>query len=240
MPTITPTIVEPVFLDRDTINAMYARYGIDPIGGGSQEGDENPDDGDQNDEGDGEGDLPPDLGDKGKEALKAERKAKAAALKRARELETELQTLRDAKTEADRLAQEAKDAKALEDGQAKELAQERGVKLAERETELAALTTKFNDLVSALKPEVDAAWNDVPEEIRAFYDGADDDVLAKRAFLAKSKPAIDRMNAEQDKQKEALRGFSNANRTPQPDHRAQNAGDDEAARQRQARTVSTI
>lgn len=181
--------------------------------------------------------MPDGLTDGGKAALKAERDARKQAAKEAREAKAELERLRAEKAEADRIKAEQDEAEAVKRGEFEKLATERAETIKVVTGERDSLKATLDSLITAIKPEIEAAWNDVPEEIRAFYDGGDDDVLAKRAFLAKSKPAIDRLNAEQEKKNAALKGFP---KTPQPDHRDMKPADDEAARKRQARTVSTI
>lgn len=134
-----------------------------------------------------------------------------------------------------RIAQAKRDAKAAADA---EIERKQGEEAAERERQKqiaagefesvkksleeerdgfkATATTaqeKLDALITAIKPDIDAAWKDIPDEIKSFYDGGDDDVLAKRAFLAKSKPALDKFTAQQNEQNDRFRKVPT---TPRP------------------------
>jgi len=196
-------------IDRDTIARLYAMYGLLPIGGGSQENDE----ADAADEPDEEGDLPADLGDKGKAALADERKAKRDAQKALKAAQAENEALKAKQAETDAAKAAADEAEAIKRGEFEALATSRAETITTLTGERDGLKAQLDTLIAAIKPDVDAAWQAVPDEIKGFYDGADDDTLAKRAFLAKSKPAIDRLTAANDKKNEAFKRFP---RTPQP------------------------
>lgn len=65
------------------------------------------------------------------------------------------------------------------------------------ESKVATLTTerdgfkkRYEDALAQIEPGVAAKWKDVPAEVVALYTGADDDPIAKAAFLAKSEPLI--------------------------------------------------
>ncbi len=86
-----------------------------------------------------------------------------------------------------------------------------------------------DDLRAVLMPTMDAQWTAIPDEIKAFYDGGDDDLIAKSKFITKSKPMIDKLTAQQNEKNEALRKVPT---TPRPNGNGQ--GDDAEARKAQA------
>lgn len=221
-------------VDPETIAALYARYGLMPIGGGSQEHDEQ--DGDEADDENDEQELPADLGDKGKEAIKAERKKARDATRRLRDAEAELQQLRDAQTEAERLKQEEADRLALENGEAKAVAEKRLTELQAVTGERDALKTRLDQALTLLASSVETEWNDTPESVRKLFKGNADDALDKKAFLTEHADLIKELTGKQDAIEQKFAAASRT-RTPTPDPTGKPTGDDEA-RKAQARTVS--
>lgn len=182
-------------------------------------------------------DAPPTGLDEGAKAVFAkEREARKQAAREARELKAELDALKAAKAADDAAKAAADEEAAIKRGEFEQIANERGATITTLTGERDGYKAQLDTLIAAIKPDVDAAWKAVPDEIKSFYDGADDDVLAKRAFLAKSKPAIDKLTAQQDEKNEAFKRFP---RTPQPNGNGRTA-DDDKARKAQGRTVSTI
>lgn len=136
---------------------------------------------------DPEGDKP--LGEKGEAALKAERDARKAAEKRARDAQKELDDLKAAKVKADEEEQ-------AEQGRWKELAEKREASLTETTTERDSLKAERDEYKALLTADVDASWKDLPEEVREAYDGEDDDVLAKKRHMARMAKVIQKLTAE--------------------------------------------
>lgn len=108
---------------------------------------------------------------------------------------------------AARLKQEQADAKAKADADAERKRQEAAGEFdqvkqsltTERDTALdEAKTLKAtNDALLALvTADVDAAWGDLPDEVREAYDGPDDDPLAKKQHMTRMAKVIARLTAE--------------------------------------------
>ena len=230
MPTATKPTEQPA-IDRDTINRLYAMYGLPVIGGGSQENDA-----DAADEQDEEGDLPADLGDKGKAALADERKAKRDAQKALKAAQAELDAMKADKAAADEAKRAADEKAAEEQGQYKTLAETRATELAAAKAANTETQAKLDALIASLKPGIDAAWKELPEEVEELFTGDAEDVLAKQAFMAAHKKLIDRFAAEKNDKDEAYRRVP---KTPQPNGNGLTA-DGDKARRAQGRTVSTI
>ncbi len=166
------------------------------------DGEDASDDGDDSDatgDRDGAGDDTSDrndsdaLGDKGKAAIAAERKARrdAEAARKA------------AEDRADKLEADAKkraDDEAAKQGQWQELAEKREADLTESQTTLESVQAQLDEAMTILKAETDATWKAIPEEVRELYDGDDADVLAKRKHLTRSKKLIERL-AKTDERK---------------------------------------
>lgn len=105
---------------------------------------------------DPEGDKP--LGEKGEAALKAERDARKAAEKRARDAQKELDDLKAAKVKADEEEQ-------AEQGRWKELAEKREASLTETTTERDSLKTRVETLEKLATDRLTALLADIPKEI---------------------------------------------------------------------------
>lgn len=126
------------------------------------------------------------LGDKGAAALREERDARKRAEKRIRELE---------KADAERQEQDRKrsEAEQAEQGKWKELAEKRDADLAEKTTTLEAVTAERDTLLSIVAADVESTWKTIPDEVREAYDGADDDVLAKKQHMTRNAKIIARL-----------------------------------------------
>lgn len=129
------------------------------------------------------------LGDAGKRALEAEREARKAAEKEAREAKQKLDQIEAAQREAD-------EAQAAEQGRWKELAEKREADLSTATTDLTAARERLATLEALVKADVDAAWDDLPEEVRDAYDGPDDDPLAKKRHMQRMAKVIERLTAD--------------------------------------------
>lgn len=153
-----------------------------------------PDDGDGNgggapngNDGDGRDDQP--LGDAGKRALDAERARAEAAEKKVRELERQ-----NAKREqADR---EAADKAAAEQGQFKELAEQREADLTSTKASLDAANAELAVLRDYASKQLAAAQKDFPEVVKAFAPADDAPLTERLAWLEKA--AAQAKKIEQD------------------------------------------
>ena len=136
------------------------------------------------------------LGDPGKAAIKAERDAKATALATATAAQkeaTRLQGILD-KQEADKLKTAEKEAE--EKGQFKELAETRATELATAKATIKTLEDKAKLLEETVAKTVEAEWKGLPKEVQEAYSGADDDALAKMAWLPKGKKLAEAINGK--------------------------------------------
>lgn len=151
----------------------------------------------------------------------------------------------DAKTEFDAEQKRLKDeADAEADRQKKIAAGEFDAVKASLETErdqfkgnYESATDKLTKLIDAIRPEVDADWKALPEEVAELYQkvGDGDDTLERKEFMANHKKLIDKLTAQQDEKNEAFKRFP---RTPQPNGNGQ--GDDAEARKSQASLYRTF
>lgn len=117
---------------------------------------------------------------KAKDAGRAERDAEIAAEKAAADAE--------AKRKADEDA-------GLFESVKQSLTDERDAAKAELD-----VATKERDALQELvKADVDAQWDELPEEVRSTFEGADDDVLAKKRHMQRMKSIIDRLLAVSSK-----------------------------------------
>lgn len=145
------------------------------------------------------------LNDAGKEALRKEREARKAAKKEADDAKAELTTLRAEKLAADAAKAKADEEEATKRGEFQTLAEQRAEALKAKDAELAARDAKINDLIVSIKPEVDSAWKDLPSEVSELYSGAEDDVLAKRAFMSTHRKLIDALAGKAEERKNGFR-----------------------------------
>jgi hypothetical protein len=138
------------------------------------------------------------LGEAGKRALDAEREARSAAEKKAKDAEKELAALRKQAEEAEAAKAKAAEEDAEKKGEFERLANERAEKIKAATEERDALQARLDKVFEVLKPGVDESWKALPAEISSMYDGDQEDILAKSAFLTKSKPLVDAFKATND------------------------------------------
>lgn len=135
------------------------------------------------------------LGDKGKLALIKTREERDA-LKTAKDAaEAELQTFRDAETKRKNDEQKAAKKKAEADGEWERLATEREATVSTLTTERDDFKTKYEKALETITPGVTAQWKDLPPEVTKMYRGAEDDVLAKHAFIADTADLVKTLTA---------------------------------------------
>jgi len=75
-----------------------------------------------------------------------------------------------------------------------------------------AKAAHLDALIEALRPEIDEQWKGLPAEVTELYEGADDDVLAKRAHIARTRKLIDKLTGTTDQKRQA----ASFGRTPTP------------------------
>lgn len=78
----------------------------------------------------------------------------------------------------------------------------------ERDTAVTKLTdaeTKLNTLITAIKPDVDAQWAALPEEVTELFTGEADDVIGKRAFMSTHKKLITALAGKAEESKNKFR-----------------------------------
>ena len=180
--------------------------------------------------------MPDGLNDGGKAALKAERDARKKAAREASEAKAELDKLRAEKDEADRIKAEQDEAEAVKRGEFEKLATERADTIKTVSGERDDLKAQLDSLVAAIKPDVDAAWQALPDVVQELYEGGADDVLARKAFLAS--PRIIKLLASLTEKADERRNAHRTPLTPQPNPNAKTF--DEAAAKRQQASVSSI
>lgn len=191
MPSTTDTLAE------------YARLGIRPISGGSGEDDvaakaaadakateEAKAKADADAKAKADADETAKLGDAGKKALDAERDARSAADKRAKEAEKELAALRKKAEEDEAAKAKEAEAEAARKGEFEKLATDRATTIATVTAERDDFKTRYENAVAQIKPGVDTKWATLPAEVSKLYRGAEDDPIAKSAFIAESEPLI--------------------------------------------------
>lgn len=146
------------------------------------------------------------LGAAGKAALDAERAARKAAEKRVRDLEAAEADRAEAKRKADEKA-------AAERGEWEKLAMERERERDEAKGEATSLRAENDQLRAAIAAVLADEWKALPAEVRDAYLGAEDDPLARLAFLPKAKKLAEKLAAREP----AVRGNG-------PDPKAGGAG----------------
>lgn len=127
------------------------------------------------------------LGDKGKEAIRKEREAAKAAADRAKAAEKRLAELEREKSEREAADLKAKEDEAAKKGEFETLAKKREEERDEAKREATSLKAENDQLRAAIAAVLDAEWKALPDEVRDAYLGAEDDPLAKLAFLPKGK-----------------------------------------------------
>lgn len=130
------------------------------------------------------------LGEAGEAALKAERAARKAAEKRLRDLEAAEQKRADEQRKADEDA-------AAKAGEWEKLAAKRETERDEAKREATSLQGQIDQYRAAIDGLLTDEWKGLPAEVRDAYLGADDDPLAKLAFLPKAKKLAAKL-AEKD------------------------------------------
>jgi hypothetical protein len=85
---------------------------------------------------------------------------------------------------------DAAQAKKIEEGKFEEVKTDLESKLTAATTERDAFKAKYEDALAQIKPGVEADWATLPAEVKAVYAGAEDDVIAKSAYLAKTKDLV--------------------------------------------------
>ena len=200
-------------MNRSEIAALYARYGLPVIGGGEPTPEELA-------EAEAEAKRLADeeaeklkLGDAGKAALADERKAKRDAITALRTAQAELDALKAKQAESDAAKAKADEAEAIKRGEFEALATSRAETITTLTGERDGYKSQLDTLIAAIKPGIDAAWKDLPEEVAELFTGDAEDTLAKQAFMASHKKLIDRLTAAKDEKNEAFKRFP---RTPQP------------------------
>lgn len=127
---------------------------------------------------------PEPLGDAGKKALEAEREARKAADKRAKDAETELTRL---KAEA----QQQADAEAAAQGKYRELAEKREADLTQTRESLKAIETERDALRQHVTADIDAAIKDPAyKPFLRFDPGAEAPIAERLKWLTEAKAAI--------------------------------------------------
>lgn len=116
-----------------------------------------------------------------------ERREGAKRAREDRDAEIEEQRKKDAVA-----AQRTKDQEAGEFEKVKESLQN-DAKTASDERD--TLKDQRDTLLGLLKADVDATWNDLPEEVKDAYDGEDDDVLAKKQHMTRMAKVTERLTA---------------------------------------------
>ena len=180
--------------------------------------------------------IPESLDQGAKAVIAKERDARKKAAKEASEAKAELDKLRAEKDEADRIKAEQAEAEAVKRGEFEKLATERADTIKTVTGERDSLKAQLDSLVAAIKPDVDAAWQALPEVVAELYEGGADDVLARKAFLAS--PRITKLLASLTEKADERRNAHRTPLTPQPNPNAKTF--DEAAAKRQQASVSSI
>lgn len=204
-------------IDRDAIRREYEAYGIPFIGGGEQTAEEIAAaaklEADAKAAADAkakeEADALEAAGiktDAGKEALRKERDARAKAEKDAKDANERIAAFEAEKREREEADRKAAEEAAIKRGEFEKLANDRGEELSKAAQERDALRTERDELVAAMKSDVETAWQELPDEIKAFYAGADGDIVAMKKFLTKSQPAIEKFASQQTDEQRRLRG----------------------------------
>lgn len=126
------------------------------------------------------------LGEAGKRALERERAARKAAERAARDAQAEMQRMRDEQRKRE-------EAEAAEQGRFRELAERREAELAQAQDQLTAVQQERDALLDIVRADVESHWDQLPDEVREAYDGADDDVLSKRRHMHRMAKVIQRL-----------------------------------------------
>lgn len=146
-----------------------------------------------------------------KSALTKQRDARKAAAARAKAAEDERDALRQEKAAREEAERKRKDKEAKEAGRFEDLANERERERDAAKSEAATLQAQLDQYKTALEAGLDDAWAALPETVRELWDGDDDDVLGRFAFM--HKPAVKKLVKEFGDKAETARGNG---RDPKP------------------------
>lgn len=169
--------------------ADYRTTGILPrISGGDHDGETNGDTGENQDDQNGDansgGEQGGSSGDNGFKAITSQAELDNLIGKRLdRERRKLAKELRDEITSE--ITEEARRKEAEEQGDYKKLLDDLQPKYDTAVTDLEAAQQRLDMALKVVNDSLAATWDTVPEEVRDLYDGADDDALARQAFLAK-------------------------------------------------------
>lgn len=180
--------------------------------------------------------MPDGLDQGAKAVISKERDARKATDRENRELKKRLKDLEDAEQQRIKDEQAAKDAKALEDGEFKDLAIKRGEELETVSGERDSLQSRLDKAVKLVKASVESEWKDTPTSVTKLYKGDPEDVLAMREHLDDHAELIAELKGKADATRDRFAAASRT-RTPTPDTSGTPIADDEA-RKAQARAVS--
>ena len=137
------------------------------------------------------------LGDKGKEAIRKERAAAKAAADALKDVQKQLADLQKENSERESAEQARKDKEAADAGKWEELATKREGELKSAKDEATTLKGENDQLRTAITAVLDSEWKALPKEVQEAYLGAEDDPLARLAFLPKGKALAEKL-AEKD------------------------------------------
>lgn len=133
------------------------------------------------------------LGDKGKEAIRKERAAAKAASDALKDVQKKLADLEQEKSDREAAEQKQRDKEAAEKGEWEALATKREGELKSAKDEATTLKGENDQLRTAITAVLDSEWKALPKEVQDAYLGAEDDPLAKLAFLPKGKALADKL-----------------------------------------------
>jgi len=139
-----------------------------------------------------------DLGDAGKEAIRKERAAAKAAADRAKAAEAERDALKAEKADREAANAKAQEEEAAKKGEFEALAKKREQERDAAKSEATSLKAENDQLRTAIAAVIDAEWKDLPKEVQEVYLGADEDPIAKLAFLPKGKALAAKLSGKAD------------------------------------------
>lgn len=174
------------------------------------------------------------LGDKGKQALKAEREARQAAEKAAKDAATELETLRKEKADAAKAKAAADEADAAKRGEFEQLATKFKSDADTLKAERDAQAEELKAIWDARNARMDAEIKTFPKDLPDFkyYPGDAASPKDRWAWFEKAAPN----GFEAKKVEDAKNGFKQP-KTPKPDSTATGREASDAARKAQERHI---
>lgn len=209
---------------RDRTFPLFATDGAGGGAGGGDKSESKPDTDDSKDDLDAiEG-----LGDKGKDAIRREREARAVAVDEAKKAKKERDALLKEKQERESAEQDAKDDDAAKRGEFEDLAKKRERERDTARTEAASLKADNDQLREAINSVLEAEWKALPPEVTDAFLGDDDDALGKLLFLPKGKALAIKLAEKADPargngQDPRSRGASTGNKATEDEARRANA-----------------